>query len=137
MTLYHNQVRAQVQTTPALPPLIWSASLAATAAAWGAVCLNGHNPNRSIGHPYYVGENIFYSGGPVTAQAAVNLWAAEKSNYTYPSNTCTGVCGHYTQLVWRATREVGCAVGSCPNLTFPNSIVCNYGPAGNSGGLPY
>ncbi|MEO7138026.1 MAG: CAP domain-containing protein [Gemmatimonadales bacterium] len=47
------------------------------------------------------------------------------------------MCGHYTQLVWRATREVGCALNSCPGPAFPNSIVCNYGPGGNSGGPPY
>lgn len=82
MTQYHNEVRAQVQTTPTLPPLTWSASLAATAAAWGAQCRDiaapsgmiDHNPNRSNGYPYYVGENIYASGGTATAQAAVNIW---------------------------------------------------------------
>jgi hypothetical protein len=145
ITMRHNQVRAAVQTTTPLPPLQWDAALAATAAAWAVQCqdtqapagLIDHNPNRSIGHPYYVGENIFGSGGNATAQQAVNTWAAEQANYNYANNTCNGVCAHYTQLVWRNTLKLGCAKHSCTGLTFGNSIVCNYGPGGNTGGRPY
>ncbi|MCW5807986.1 MAG: hypothetical protein KIT31_36880 [Deltaproteobacteria bacterium] len=146
MTLFHNEVRAAVDTQAPLPALTWSPALAATAAAWVAQCrdvdaptgLVDHNPGRSNGHPYYVGENIFASGGGATAKQAVQLWAGEKANYNYTANTCNGVCGHYTQLVWRDTREVGCAVGTCPGLQYPNTIVCNYGPGGNVGGQrPY
>lgn len=145
MTLFHNQVRANVQTANPLPFLTWSDSLAATAAAWAAQCIDqdqpigliDHNDGRSTGHPYYVGENIFGSGGSASAQQAVDLWAAEGANYSYPSGACSGVCGHYTQIVWRTTLEVGCALHDCPNLNFGSSIVCDYGPGGNSGGLPY
>lgn len=150
MTQYHNQVRAMVDTTGvaggALPALIWDASLAATAAAWVARCQDGdgnglvdHNPDRSTGHPFYVGENIFASGGTATAHDAVLLpvygWAAEAAHYHYATNSCdTGAtCGHYTQLVWRATQRVGCAIGRCSGLTYPSTIVCDYGPGGNVG----
>jgi hypothetical protein len=149
ITLAHNQVRANVVTATPLPPLQWQPKLAETAAAWVAMCrdqdapagLIDHNPGRSTGHPYYVGENVFGAGGspgPGTAQQAVNLWASEGSKYDYATNTCSsGTCGHYTQIVWRATVEIGCAVGVCPNLTYRTSLVCNYGPGGNSGGRPY
>lgn len=53
------------------------------------------------------------------------------------ANTCSGVCGHYTQIVWRATLKLGCAISHCPGQAFPNAIVCNYGPGGNPGGRPY
>jgi pathogenesis-related protein 1 len=147
ITLFHNQVRAGVQTDTPLPFLTWNADLAATAAAWIAQCqdddapagLIDHNPGRSNGHPYYVGENIFGAGGNATAQQAVNAWASEGEDYNHAANTCSGpTCGHYTQIVWRATLELGCALGSCAGFTYPNSIVCNYGPGGNSGGQrPY
>jgi len=147
ITLAHNQVRAAVQTAPALPFLQWEPALAATAAAWVATCtdteqpigLVDHNPGRSTGHPYYVGENIFASSGQASAQQAVELWAAEGANYDYVSNTCSGTtCGHYTQLVWRDTLYVGCALGNCPGLKFPSTIVCDYGPGGNvNGARPY
>lgn len=144
MTLLHNQVRAMVDTPTPLPPLTWSSDLAATAAAWIAQCqddqaptgLIDHNPDRSTGHPYYVGENVYGSGGTATPAGAVQLWAAEKANFTYPSS-CSGTCGHYTQIVWRTTLEVGCALGECPGLQYGSTIVCNYGPGGNTGGAPY
>lgn len=145
ITLLHNEVRAAVQTATPLPAMEWDPALAETAAAWVAMCrdqeapagLIDHNANRSVGHPYYVGENIFGSGGNATAQQAVATWADEKADYNYDTNTCTGVCGHYTQIVWRTSVKLGCAKGSCPGLTYGSTIVCNYGPGGNSGGKPY
>jgi hypothetical protein len=144
ITLFHNQVRAMVATTPPLPALAWDASLAATAAAWVARCqdtdrngLVDHNPDRSAGHPWYVGENLFASTGDATAHDAVLLpmygWAAEQAHYHYDTNTCDGgaSCGHYTQVVWRATQKLGCALHRCPGLTYPSTIVCDYGPGGN------
>jgi pathogenesis-related protein 1 len=149
ITQMHNDLRAAVSMDNPLPPLVWSAALAATASAWVAMCrdqlapmgLVDHNNERSMGHPYYVGENVFGAGGTPdfgTAEKAVTQWAAEKANYDHASNTCNGVCGHYTQIVWRATTELGCAVADCPGLTYRASLVCNYGPGGNTGGeRPY
>lgn len=149
ITAAHNQVRASVVTSTPLPPLVWDSALAATAAAWVAQCkdlqaptgLIDHNANRSVGYPYYVGENVYGTTGSATSttgQQAVNAWAAERANYNYATNTCTGVCGHYTQIVWRNTTKVGCAIGNCPNLTYRTSVVCDYGPGGNYvGQLPY
>ena len=142
ITNAHNQVRAAV----GVGPLTWDPALAAIASAWVIQCVdadaNGlvdHNANRSVGYPTYVGENIYGSTGDATAQGAVDSWAAEKSAYTYATNTCaTGaVCGHYTQLVWAATTKVGCAKHDCAGLTYHSTIVCDYGPGGNTGGPPY
>ncbi|CAJ0588246.1 unnamed protein product [Cylicocyclus nassatus] len=36
--------------------------------------------------------------------------------------------GHYTQMVWQSTTAIGCAVQSCPTMSF---VVCNYSPPGN------
>ncbi len=145
ITLLHNQIRAAVVTGTPLPALQWDPSLAATAAAWVAMCQNtdgftqimDHNPGRSTGHPYQVGENIFASSGTATAQGALNSWGAEKPNYNPSTGACNGTCGHYTQVVWRPTLKLGCARGNCPSIQYPSTIVCNYGPAGNSGGPAY
>jgi uncharacterized protein YkwD len=150
ITMFHNQIRAMVNTTGvaggALPDLVWDDSLAATAQAWVNQCVdkdgNGlvdHNDGRSTGHPFYVGENIFASSGTATPHDAVFSWADEAANYDYANNTCATnqVCGHYTQVVWRATQKVGCAINNCnganstPKLTFSSTIVCDYGPGGN------
>jgi hypothetical protein len=147
----HNQVRCAV--TPAaqvMPPLAWDAALEATAQAWAMGCQDGlpddhvpglidHNPDRSDGHRFgYVGENIAGSRpGPMSPTRAVQLWAEESAQYDFTSNTCSGVCGHYTQVVWATTRFVGCARWHCSDLTYPSSIVCDYGPGGNNGQRPY
>jgi pathogenesis-related protein 1 len=140
----HNAVRAGV----GVGPLQWDDALAATAQAWANACkhadaptgLLNHNANRSDGHPWYVGENIYGSTGTATAQAAVNSWAAEAQYYTHATNRCAAghVCGDYTQLVWANSTHVGCGISTCPNLTYHNTIVCDYGPGGNIGGVrPY
>jgi len=146
ITLYHNQVRAMVQTTPPLPAMQWDPELAAYAAQWAAMCKDGgdsvnglvdHNPNRQNVAGYaYIGENIFGAGGNATAKGAVDSWASEGANFT-PPNTCNGICGHYTQVVWRTSVNLGCALQNCPGLQFGSTIVCDYGPGGNSGGAPY
>jgi len=144
ITAAHNTVRAGV----GVGPLKWSPALAATAAAWAARCVDDespfgiidHNPDRRTGHPYYVGENIYASTGSASPTVAVSKWAAEAAHYDYATNTCAAgqVCGHYTQVVWAGTREVGCARHDCPGLAYPSAIVCDYGPGGNvAGSKPY
>ena len=36
--------------------------------------------------------------------------------------------GHFTAMVWKATRRLGCAKGNCPGQ---NLWVCQYDPPGN------
>ena len=47
------------------------------------------------------------------------------------------VWGHFSQLVWVDTEELGCAVHYCPKGTMNDDVgvwysVCNYFPAGKS-----
>lgn len=143
ITLLHNQVRAAVTTSTPLPALQWDPALAAYAATWAAMCVDtaaptgliDHDPNRTNVAGYaYIGENIYGSSATATPAATVNSWAAEQANFTYP-NTCAGgqVCGHYTQIVWRDTTHLGCALHDCPGLAYHSSVVCDYGPGGNIG----
>ena len=62
----------------------------------------------------------------------------------YATNTCSDVCGHYTQIVWRSTGFLGCGIENCTRnspcgASFPNwsLVVCNYQPRGNNGQRPY
>jgi uncharacterized protein YkwD len=147
----HNRERAAVGVTP----LMWSDKLAADARPWAEhVVTIGHMVHDSehlgtLGE----GENIAGYGnpwnpkvGPLTQGGGVNLWIDEKMNWN--GGTCASgkVCGHYTQMVWRDTKEVGCAtaygrgipysstalghVASKPN-EFMSILVCRYSPPGN------
>jgi pathogenesis-related protein 1 len=137
----HNEIRA----AHGVGPMTWSTALALTAQSWAEECHDGdgsglidHNPNRSVGHPYGVGENVFGGTGPYTGVEATEYWASEEADYDYETNTCSSVCGHYTQIVWADSIHLGCGIHHCPALTFGYVVVCNYGPAGNyEGEWPY
>jgi pathogenesis-related protein 1 len=142
ITAAHNTARAKVGD----PPLAWDPALETIAASWVAQCIdtdgNGlvdHDANRSVGYPTYVGENIYASSGTASGPDAVAAWVGEAGDYDYASNTCAAgkICGHYTQVVWKATTKLGCAIHDCPGLAYPSTIVCDYGPGGNDGGKPY
>ena len=130
MLAAHNVVRQRVGTAP----LVWSDRLSERARDWAeTLAAKGqfaHRPNGKYG------ENLFeISGANATPAEVVDAWASESRNYDYASNRCRGVCGHYTQIVWRDTREVGCGVarGSGHEVW-----VCNYDPPGNwVGEKPY
>ena len=45
----------------------------------------------------------------------------------------TITAGHFTQVVWKSSKQIGCAVAVGPWKTFTNSyyVGCNYLPVGN------
>jgi len=145
MVAAHNRARANAKPTPrpALPPLTWSEEAAKKAQAYVSKCRFEHNPDRGG-----FGENLAAgTPGAMTTADVVKDWAAEAADYDYKSNTCRKgkVCGHYTQVVWRNTKAVGCATKLCtknspfgPNFPTWQLWVCNYTPPGNwIGQKPY
>ncbi len=126
----HNAVRSRV----GLKPLEWSDDLAAFAQQWADYLASNGKFFHRRKSPY--GENLFeISGGGASPAQVVNDWASEARDYQYSTNTCRKVCGHYTQIVWRNTKRVGCAVARRKRTEV---WVCNYDPPGNwIGKRPY
>jgi uncharacterized protein YkwD len=127
-----NAVRERV----GVRPLVWSDKLARIAQEWADRLVKEgtfhHRPNSSWGQNLYE-----ITGSEYLPQQIVNGWAAEAKDFDFASNRCKEdrMCGHYTQLVWRDTREVGCAVARGGNREV---WVCEYSPKGNYVGMrPY
>ena len=126
----HNAVRSRV----GLPPLVWSNKLAGVAQNWADTLMARRTFSHRPDSPY--GENLFeFRGAAANPKDVVQAWASEAGNYDYRANRCRTTCGHYTQIVWRNTREVGCAVARADRHEI---WVCNYDPPGNYvGQRPY
>jgi len=102
-----------------------------------------------------LGENLYASrgfGDTMSGKNAVEGWAGEVACYTFGKfmsgdkcdMSCTSKmnsdgCGHYTQVVWRATTQIGCGVTTCGSgANTQTEVICNYAPAGNYVGMnPY
>lgn len=139
----HNTERL---THPDVGALQWSAELASWAQEWAQTVAGQdmmfHRDDQR-GNPFKPGEGLgenIYGWGPSSAKTgvdAVQSWIAEKQWYDYAQDRCAAgkVCGHYTQVVWKSHQYVGCGKAiSARDLVY---YVCNYYPAGNTGGRPY
>jgi pathogenesis-related protein 1 len=130
MLTAHNEVRAKV----GVPPLAWSENLSRAAQEWANTLIAerrfDHRPKSKTG------QNLFrMDGARETPRKVVERWASEAANFDYKSNRCKGECGHYTQIVWRSTKQVGCAVARGGSREV---WVCEYAPPGNYvGRRPY
>jgi pathogenesis-related protein 1 len=153
----HNAARAKVMTTTPLPPVTWNAEIAKYAQEWtDMTCMSPMHRSNPTLNGMRLGENLYASFGSITptmpGKEAVDGWAAEVACYTYGKfmsgdkcdMTCTtnmhsDGCGHYTQVVWRASTQIGCGVTTCGSgRMLQTEVICNYAPAGNFVGmLPY
>jgi len=146
----HNDARRSMlvpKPSPELPLVAWDALLADTAYNYLSKCQStdgsrvDDNSTRTkeyaaLGGSGYVGENIFASSASsVDPSDAVDSWMSEASDYM-PGDVTSAK--HYTQVVWRASVRVGCAIVNCPSVRLHNTVLCEYAPGGNiAGQSPY
>ena len=133
----HNSERARM----GVAPLSWDPQLAQAAAGYAAELARErafhHSPPTARPNQ---GENLWMgTRGAYRTDEMLDGWISEKSLYhpgVFPNVSRNGnwaAVGHYTQMVWRGSQKVGCAISSSPDNDV---LVCRYYPAGNVMGRP-
>ncbi|KAF2858475.1 pathogenesis-related protein precursor, partial [Piedraia hortae CBS 480.64] len=128
------------------PDIQWDDGLASTAAKIAATCNYAHNTEMDGGG---YGQNIAAGIKPEHVDAVItNLFynsevSAFDGNYgqANPSSNFES-WGHFTQVVWKASGQVGCATQDCSSQGLANAgggvpaffTVCNYKSPGNFAG---
>ncbi|CAD6897025.1 unnamed protein product, partial [Tilletia controversa] len=108
----HNKYRAK----HGVPALIWDDSLTSYAADYASKCIWAHSHG-----PY--GENGASAVGfPMSMAMAVDMWYDEIKDYNFNVPDWSEATGHFTQLVWKASSRVGCAIAQCS----PSSLGFNW-----------
>ncbi|PZO91248.1 MAG: SCP-like extracellular [Sphingomonas sanxanigenens] len=126
------------RSTLGLDRLEWDEGLAADARQWAKAlaATNSFEHSRDDpDDPDPQGENLWAgTPGAFGPEQMVGLWVAEKKNYRpgrIPNVSRTGDfedVGHYTQIVWRDTHRVGCALARGAE---EDVLVCRYSSGGN------
>jgi hypothetical protein len=111
----HNAARARYGAAP----LLWSRTLSEYAQGVSDTCVFQHSNG-----PY--GENLAI-GTALSCRAAVDLWVAEESSWR-AGGDFSAATGHFTQVVWRGSVQVGCAARACARGNF---VTCSYYTPGN------
>lgn len=95
-----------------------------------------HSDNSQVGENIYVLSGQELSANAKTlAKDVVKSWYSEVANYNYSKPGFSDSTGHFTQVIWKNTTQLGC--GSARGATDLQGksafyVVCQYSPAGNN-----
>ncbi|VUZ47891.1 unnamed protein product, partial [Hymenolepis diminuta] len=142
----HNGFRSIVSPSASnMLQMSYNTTLESLAQKWVNYCVWKHPGTSDVEYSGY-GQNLgMTTASSLNLQTIVDMWDKEKADYTYSTNTCSKTCGHYTQVVWAKSLQIGCAYQTCTNFsigskTYPKAffIACQYSPPGNYiGQKPY
>ncbi|XP_007546022.1 PREDICTED: cysteine-rich venom protein TEL1-like isoform X2 [Poecilia mexicana] len=130
----HNTLRRGVQPTASnMMKMSWNKEAATNAEKWAATCSMKHSPASSrVISTSGCGENLYMASFKNSWSNAIQAWYNEVANFRYGVGSINGgVVGHYTQVVWATSKNIGCAMAYCPNSTYKYFYVCHYCPPGN------
>lgn len=110
------------------PPLIWNKTLQAAASHWLQRCVFEHDPDRRWGENLYLSQFTPYTNVSSHAASATQLWYNEVKSYDYNEPKYN----HFTQVVWKSTKQLGCSSKYCWIYGGKHIIIsCKYYPPGN------
>ncbi|KAM6207454.1 cysteine-rich venom protein TEL1-like [Sarcoramphus papa] len=130
----HNALRRGVKPTASnMLKMEWCPQAATNAQKWANRCTLSHSPGNMRRTTVQCGENLFMSSAPFPWPDVVQAWYDEEKDFKYGTGAKTqgAVIGHYTQVVWYNSYQIGCAVAFCRNSKYKYFYVCQYCPMGN------
>ncbi|XP_054801584.1 probable pathogenesis-related protein CaO19.6200 [Prosopis cineraria] len=125
----HNWVRVLFK----LPLFTWDEKLENVAKQYA---MQHYDDCKMVHSDLPYGENIFWGLRlHWTPSDAVYYWLEESKWYNFTNLQCTAPpgkdCGHFTQLVWKDSLRLGCALQHCRDPTKGMLVVCEYDPPGS------
>ncbi|XP_078736653.1 cysteine-rich venom protein TEL1-like [Lampetra fluviatilis] len=132
----HNEVRRNVMPSAAnMLRMEWSTAAQASALEWVQTCNFFHRTTEQLDFDDIPsGENILFSNTLYPWDEAIKVWVDEVNNpgFDYGKGLRNpGIVGHYTQVIWYSTYQVGCAINYCPEKAYKYMYLCEYRPTGN------
>ncbi|XP_074847498.1 cysteine-rich venom protein helothermine-like [Carettochelys insculpta] len=132
----HNELRRLVNPTASnMLKMAWNDEAAKNANSWADQCIYSHSPeSRRQVRNLTCGENLYFSSFPKSWSSALQGWFSERAFFMFgiAPTFLSAVIGHYTQMAWYKSHEIGCAVAFCPNqILYKYYYVCHYYPEGN------
>lgn len=124
----HNKYRAKHKASP----LKWNADMAKDAMDWAEkLAETGKFAHASPQERKNDGENIYmFVGKPeIGGDEAVDAWYSEIKDYDFDNDRFAGNTGHFTQVVWKDTKELGMSFAMSDDGKI--FVVARYRPAGN------
>lgn len=127
----HNEYRRE----HGVPPLVLNKDITKIAQKWADELAKKDSMAYSLNQTY--GESVYcgWSADPNTkikARDCIQKWYSEINDYSFGKEPEVLSCGHFTQIVWKSTREIG--VGSAKSKSGKLYVVANYYPPGNYSG---
>jgi uncharacterized protein YkwD len=104
------------------PPLGWSDEVASYAQTWVDTLTTLEHSDSYASPLGPLGENLYRTSGEVRAADVVASWYAEGAKHAY-GDTYQPETGHFTALIWRDAKVLGCGVHG-------GIVSCNYGSGG-------
>lgn len=123
LLLRHNELRS----LHGVPNMTWNSELTQFATNYAANNFSCDNVQLIHSGGSY-GENL--AAGYVGGQDPTNAWYNEIELYDYQNPGFTEETGHFTQLIWNDSVELGCAIVMCDNA-WRQYTICEYYPRGN------
>jgi hypothetical protein len=139
----HNKRRAE----HCVAPLKWSGKLAEEAQAYADKCiLDAHGSDgENLADAWSIRNGVEVLPALSDPEAYQQAWYCEVNNYDFDNpqfeggftSGCVRVNGHFTQVVWKDTCQLGCGRATCDMKDDKGVVhkgthwVCRYSPPGN------